>query len=124
MDLQKFKQTYTRVISESANERELKNYIRSIVEEVLKEGSVTTVSGTINDKEWSYQFDPNKGGAAYHEKMLLQYNSNLSKDEKEALISAEPWAMDDGETFNVILNGKKYTIEVSGEDIGAMYDYD
>lgn len=37
MDLQKFKQTYVKVISESADERELKNYIRSIVEEILNE---------------------------------------------------------------------------------------
>jgi hypothetical protein len=37
MDLQKFKQTYIKTISESANDADLKNYIRSIVEEVLSE---------------------------------------------------------------------------------------
>ena len=36
MDLQKFKQSYVHIISES-NDSELKNYIRSIVEEVLNE---------------------------------------------------------------------------------------
>lgn len=36
MDLQKFKQSYVQIISES-NDSELKNYIRSIVEEVLNE---------------------------------------------------------------------------------------
>lgn len=37
MNLQNFKQTYVKVISESADDRELRNYIRSIVEEVLGE---------------------------------------------------------------------------------------
>ena len=37
MDLQKFKETYKQVIAESADNSELKNYIRSIVEEVLEE---------------------------------------------------------------------------------------
>ena len=37
MDIQKFKETYKQVITESTNDSELKNYIRSIVEEVIKE---------------------------------------------------------------------------------------
>lgn len=37
MDIQKFKETYKQIINESADNSELKNYIRSIVEEVLEE---------------------------------------------------------------------------------------
>lgn len=37
MDLQKFRETYKQVITESTNDSELKNYIRSIVEEVINE---------------------------------------------------------------------------------------
>lgn len=37
MDLQKFKETYKQVITESADNSELKNYIRSIVVESIEE---------------------------------------------------------------------------------------
>jgi len=37
VNLEKFKQAYVRTISESADDSDLKNYIRSIVEEVLQE---------------------------------------------------------------------------------------
>ena len=51
MDLQKFKQTYKKVISESTDEIEIKNYIRSIVEEVLVEAktSVNDVNAKIEN---------------------------------------------------------------------------
>ena len=109
MDLQKFKQTYTRVISESANERELKNYIRSIVEEVLKEETyVTTVKGTINDKNYEYKIDPNKDDKQYHEKTIKTYNKHLSQDEVDALLIAD---LDNEEEQTVSVRGKKYTIK-------------
>ena len=37
MDIQKFTEAYKQVITESTNDSELRNYIRSIVEEVIKE---------------------------------------------------------------------------------------
>lgn len=52
MDLQKFKQTYAKVISESADNSEIKNYIKSIVEEVLDEYRVR--SGT--DEFYTVQY--------------------------------------------------------------------
>lgn len=59
MDLQKFKETYKQVITESTNDSELKNYIRSIVEEVIKEMN----GDGIDDYEF-YGIDKEK-----HEKM-------------------------------------------------------
>jgi hypothetical protein len=40
MNLENFKQAYVKTISESANDSDLKNYIRSIVEEVLVEQDI------------------------------------------------------------------------------------
>lgn len=37
MNLQNFKHTYAKVISESADDKQIRNYIRSIVEEILNE---------------------------------------------------------------------------------------
>jgi hypothetical protein len=37
MNIQNFKDTYVKTISESANDSDLKNYIRSIVQEVTRE---------------------------------------------------------------------------------------
>lgn len=41
MDLQKFKETYNQIISESADNSKLKEYIRSIVEEIINEKNIS-----------------------------------------------------------------------------------
>lgn len=116
MNLQKFKQTYENIISESTDEREVKNYIRSIVEEILKEETyITTVKGTINDKNFEYKIIPNKDDKAYHKRMIKKYNKHLSPDEVDALVIADP----DKEEQTVSIRDKKYMIK-SIEDYRSL----
>jgi hypothetical protein len=44
MNLENFKQAYLQTISESANDSDLKNYIRSIVEEIMTEAEALIIN--------------------------------------------------------------------------------
>lgn len=59
MNLEKFKQTYAKVISESAEESELRNYVRSIVEEILTEEEMNEMN-TDRLKKWAGFSGPKK----------------------------------------------------------------
>lgn len=78
MDLQKFKQTYECVISESAdNSEELKNFIKSVVEEVLE----STYEDEVEIEE---ETDPTKMSIRQLEKYIMD---ELTKHHK----TMEPW---------------------------------
>lgn len=79
MDLQKFKETYKQVITESTNDSELRNFIRSIVEEVLSEDEFNMDQYT--DKEKPEQIETVKDAENFFKNFLEVNNFDTNKVE-------------------------------------------